>query len=126
MNILDWDRRSNNTFSKLTSNCTDIKRTGRSVTVSSVGYRWRPLLVLEQNSWAFGLKRMLAGYLLGDGPAWMGIEPLDEVAGLGAELARRPTATGRQPGLRRRRREKAAQGAGEFVGCLGGATGGGG
>ena len=43
----------------------------------------------EQNSWAFGLKRMLAGYLLGDGPAWMGIEPLDEVAGLGAELAGR-------------------------------------
>ncbi len=43
----------------------------------------------EQNSWAFGLKRMLAGYLLGDAPAWMGIEPLDEVAGLGAELAGR-------------------------------------
>ncbi|MED5389083.1 MAG: exodeoxyribonuclease V subunit gamma [Pseudomonadota bacterium] len=43
----------------------------------------------EQNSWAFGLKRMLAGYLIGDGPAWMGIEPLDEVAGLGAELAGR-------------------------------------
>ncbi|KAF0806768.1 exodeoxyribonuclease V subunit gamma [Alcanivorax xiamenensis] len=43
----------------------------------------------EQNSWAFGLKRMLAGYLLGDAPAWRGIEPLDEVAGLGAELAGR-------------------------------------
>lgn len=43
----------------------------------------------EQNSWAFGLRRMLAGYLIGDGPAWHGIEPLDEVAGLGAELAGR-------------------------------------
>ncbi|MED5431106.1 MAG: exodeoxyribonuclease V subunit gamma, partial [Pseudomonadota bacterium] len=39
----------------------------------------------EQNSWAFGLKRMLAGYLMGDGPAWNNIQPLDEVAGLGAE-----------------------------------------
>ena len=43
----------------------------------------------EQNSWVFGLRRMLAGYLVGDGPAWRGIEPLDEVAGLGAELAGR-------------------------------------
>ncbi|MGB1465753.1 MAG: exodeoxyribonuclease V subunit gamma [Alcanivorax nanhaiticus] len=43
----------------------------------------------EQNSWAFGLKRMLAGYLMGDGPAWKNIQPLDEVAGLGAELAGR-------------------------------------
>jgi len=43
----------------------------------------------EQNSWAFGLKRMLAGYLMGDGPAWNNIQPLDEVAGLGAELAGR-------------------------------------
>lgn len=43
----------------------------------------------EQNSWAFGLKRMLAGYLMGDGPAWNDIQPLDEVAGLGAALAGR-------------------------------------
>jgi len=43
----------------------------------------------EQNSWAFGLRRMLAGYLIGDGPAWRQIEPLDEVAGLGAEPAGR-------------------------------------
>lgn len=43
----------------------------------------------EQNSWAFGLRRMLAGYLIGDGPAWRGIEPLDEVAGLSAEPAGR-------------------------------------
>lgn len=43
----------------------------------------------EQNSWAFGLRRMLAGYLIGDGPAWRDIEPLDEVAGLGAEPAGR-------------------------------------
>ena len=43
----------------------------------------------EQNSWAFGLRRMLAGYLLGDGDTWRNIEPLDEVAGLGAELAGR-------------------------------------
>ncbi|MCK0153134.1 exodeoxyribonuclease V subunit gamma [Alcanivorax sp. S6407] len=43
----------------------------------------------EQNSWGFGLKRMLAGYLMGEGPAWCDIQPLDEVAGLGAELAGR-------------------------------------
>lgn len=66
--------------------------------IEQAGIRWglhatqRASLELpgfEQNSWAFGLRRMLAGYLLGDGPAWHGIEPLNEVAGLGAELAGR-------------------------------------
>lgn len=38
------------------------------------------------NSWDFGLQRMLLGYASGAGPAWAGIEPLDEVAGLEAAL----------------------------------------
>ncbi|WP_417347113.1 exodeoxyribonuclease V subunit gamma [Ferrimonas sp.] len=41
---------------------------------------------LEQNTWRFGLKRMLLGYAVGDGEAWRGIEPLDEVGGLDAAL----------------------------------------
>ncbi len=41
---------------------------------------------LEQNSWWFGLKRMLLGYVVGDGEAWQQIEPYDEVAGLDAAL----------------------------------------
>ncbi|TKB47321.1 exodeoxyribonuclease V subunit gamma [Ferrimonas sediminicola] len=41
---------------------------------------------LEQNTWRFGLKRMLLGYAVGDGDAWRGIEPLDEVGGLDAAL----------------------------------------
>ncbi|MCB1955186.1 MAG: exodeoxyribonuclease V subunit gamma, partial [Rhodocyclaceae bacterium] len=37
------------------------------------------------NSWLFGLRRMLLGYAAGPGaPAWQGIEPFDEVGGLGA------------------------------------------
>lgn len=40
----------------------------------------------EQNTWAFGLRRMLLGYATGGGPAWSGIEPLDEVGGLEAAL----------------------------------------
>ena len=39
-----------------------------------------------QNSWDFGLKRMLLGYAVGSGAAWDGIEPLDEVGGLDAAL----------------------------------------
>lgn len=41
----------------------------------------------EQNSWLFGLRRMLLGYASGDGPAWQGIEPYAEVGGLDAALA---------------------------------------
>lgn len=41
----------------------------------------------EQNSWLFGLERMLLGYASGgDGP-FAGIEPYDEVGGLDAALA---------------------------------------
>ncbi|MCB1887775.1 MAG: exodeoxyribonuclease V subunit gamma, partial [Rhodocyclaceae bacterium] len=37
------------------------------------------------NSWLSGLRRMLLGYAAGPGaPAWQGIEPFDEVGGLGA------------------------------------------
>jgi exodeoxyribonuclease V gamma subunit len=40
----------------------------------------------EQNSWFFGLRRMLLGYAVGGAQAWEGIEPLDEVGGLDAAL----------------------------------------
>ncbi|PWC13954.1 exodeoxyribonuclease V subunit gamma [Brenneria corticis] len=40
-----------------------------------------------QNSWFFGLRRMLLGYAVGGGEAWRDIEPLDEVGGLDAALA---------------------------------------
>ncbi|HYP85548.1 exodeoxyribonuclease V subunit gamma [Variovorax sp.] len=40
----------------------------------------------DVNSWDFGLKRMLLGYAAGDGPAWCGIEPLDEIGGLESAL----------------------------------------
>lgn len=40
----------------------------------------------DQNSWDFGLARMLLGYAVGSGEAWEGIEPLDEVGGLEAAL----------------------------------------
>lgn len=39
---------------------------------------------LLQNTWRFGLERMLLGVASGDSPAWQGIEPYDEVAGLEA------------------------------------------
>ncbi len=42
---------------------------------------------LEQNTWAFGLDRMLLGYAVGKGAAWNGIEPYEEVGGLDAALA---------------------------------------
>lgn len=39
----------------------------------------------EQNSWRFGLRRMLAGYAMGNTDAlWQGIEPYDEIEGLEA------------------------------------------
>ncbi|KHN52051.1 exodeoxyribonuclease V subunit gamma [Dickeya fangzhongdai] len=41
----------------------------------------------EQNSWFFGLRRMLLGYAVGAGDAWRDIEPLDEIGGLDAVLA---------------------------------------
>ncbi len=41
---------------------------------------------LAQNTWAAGLRRMLLGYAVGDGAAWQGIEPLDEIGGLDAAL----------------------------------------
>ena len=40
----------------------------------------------EQNSWRFGLRRMLAGYAMGETEAlWQGIEPYTEIEGLEAE-----------------------------------------
>ena len=41
---------------------------------------------LEQNTWRFGLRRMLLGYAVGDGDSFDGIEPYDEVGGLDAAL----------------------------------------
>jgi exodeoxyribonuclease V gamma subunit len=43
----------------------------------------------EQNSWWFGLRRMLLGYAVGPGEAWHAIEPYDEVGGLQADRAGR-------------------------------------
>lgn len=42
---------------------------------------------LHQNSWQFGLQRMLLGYACGSGGAWQGIEPYDELGGLDAAVA---------------------------------------
>jgi exodeoxyribonuclease V gamma subunit len=41
---------------------------------------------LEQNSWRFGLRRMLLGYAVGSADACEGIEPYDEIGGLDAAL----------------------------------------
>jgi exodeoxyribonuclease V gamma subunit len=41
---------------------------------------------LEQNSWRFGLRRMLLGYAVGSAGAYEGIEPYDEIGGLDAAL----------------------------------------
>ncbi|WP_407314920.1 exodeoxyribonuclease V subunit gamma [Pseudomonas sp. nanlin1] len=41
---------------------------------------------LEQNSWRFGLRRMLLGYAVGSGEGFAGIEPYDEIGGLDAAL----------------------------------------
>jgi exodeoxyribonuclease V gamma subunit len=41
---------------------------------------------LEQNSWRFGLRRMLLGYAVGSAIACEGIEPYDEIGGLDAAL----------------------------------------
>jgi exodeoxyribonuclease V gamma subunit len=40
----------------------------------------------EQNTWLFGLKRLLLGYSSGDGDAFMGVQPFDDVGGLDAAL----------------------------------------
>ena len=42
---------------------------------------------LSQNTWAFGLRRLLLGYTVGEGHAWQGIEPFDDIGGLEASLA---------------------------------------
>jgi exodeoxyribonuclease V gamma subunit len=41
----------------------------------------------EQNSWLFGIRRMLLGYATGPGPSFNDIEPYPEVGGLDAALA---------------------------------------
>lgn len=41
---------------------------------------------LAQNTWDFGLQRMLLGYAMGDSEAYAGIQPYDEVGGLDAAL----------------------------------------
>ena len=41
----------------------------------------------EQNSWIFGVRRMLLGYACGDDVAYAGIESYAEIAGLNAALA---------------------------------------
>lgn len=40
----------------------------------------------DQNTWAFGLRRMLLGYAAGSGAAWQDVLPLGEVGGLSAQL----------------------------------------
>ncbi|URX64529.1 exodeoxyribonuclease V subunit gamma [Luteibacter anthropi] len=63
--------------------------------VEGAGIRWGldaeqraslDLPALTQNTWAFGLRRMLLGYAVGDGEAWGDIEPYGEVGGLDAHL----------------------------------------
>lgn len=44
------------------------------------------LEVMEQNSWLFGLRRMLLGYTVGSGSNWYEIEPFDEIGGNEASL----------------------------------------
>jgi exodeoxyribonuclease V gamma subunit len=41
---------------------------------------------LDHNTWALGLQRLLLGYAVGQGSAWQGLEPVDEVGGLDAAL----------------------------------------
>ena len=41
---------------------------------------------LDHNTWVLGLQRLLLGYATGAGPAWQGLEPVDEVGGLDAAL----------------------------------------
>lgn len=41
----------------------------------------------DQNTWRFGLKRMMLGYAVGQGNAWSEIEPLPRIGGLEAATA---------------------------------------
>ncbi len=41
---------------------------------------------LEQNTWRFGLRRMLLGFAAGASGPWQGVEPYDEIGGLEAAL----------------------------------------
>lgn len=41
---------------------------------------------LDRNSWHFGLQRLLLGYAIGQAGNWSGVEALDEVSGLQAQL----------------------------------------
>ncbi|MEO7053141.1 MAG: exodeoxyribonuclease V subunit gamma [Rhodanobacter sp.] len=63
--------------------------------IEGAGIRWGldgtqkaslELPALEQNSWRFGLRRMLLGYAVGDGETLDGIAPYPEVGGLDAAL----------------------------------------
>ncbi len=63
--------------------------------IEGAGIRWGldgaqksslDLPALEQNSWRFGLRRMLLGYAVGDGETLDGIAPYPEIGGLGAAL----------------------------------------
>lgn len=47
----------------------------------------RDMDIWEQNTWRFGLHRMMLGYAVGTGDAWKEIEPYDEIGGLEASLA---------------------------------------
>ncbi|SBS27735.1 RecBCD enzyme subunit RecC [Marinomonas aquimarina] len=40
----------------------------------------------EQNTWLFGLKRMLLGYSVGEGEIWQGVLPYGEIGGLEAQI----------------------------------------
>ena len=48
---------------------------------------------LEQNSWRFGLRRMLLGYAVGSGEACDGIEPYDEIGGPISTASRPPISS---------------------------------
>jgi exodeoxyribonuclease V gamma subunit len=63
--------------------------------IEGAGIRWGldgaqkrslDLPALDQNSWRFGLRRMLLGYAVGDGETFEGIAPYGEVGGLDAAL----------------------------------------
>ncbi|MCW8808165.1 MAG: exodeoxyribonuclease V subunit gamma [Rhodanobacter sp.] len=63
--------------------------------IEGAGIRWGldgeqkrslQLPALEQNSWRFGLRRMLLGYAVGDGETLDGIAPYAEIGGLDAAL----------------------------------------
>ncbi len=63
--------------------------------IEGAGIRWGldgaqkrslELPALEQNSWRFGLRRMLLGYAVGDGESLDGIAPYAEIGGLDAAL----------------------------------------